>query len=208
MNKTSIIILGDFSEWYGVNRRNFYQAISKNDIEEIDVFLSSYGGEAAEALTIYDMLKGHKAKVNIYLSGVVASAATIVACAGDNIIASPSNIYMIHKASLFTFGNSDDLRYSASILDVFDEKIVSIFEKRVSNKKTLKKENIWKLLNDATWMTSETAAELGFVDTVQDFTFDFEGQQIGWGIFATDPKKIETVENYETNIKVIQSGAF
>lgn len=206
MNKTSIVILGDFADWYGTNRINFYKAISKNDIDEIDVFLSSYGGEVAEALTIYDMLKGHKAKVNIYLSGVVASAATIVACAGDKIIASPTNIYMIHKGSFWVGGNATDLRQAAEILDVFDDKIVSIYERKVTAKGKLKKETIWKLLNQSTWMTSETAADLGFVDSVEDFTFDFEGQQIGWGIFASDPKAVTTVENYETNIKVIQSA--
>ena len=68
-NKISITILGDFGAWWGTNRRSIYNAISDNSVEEIDVFMSSYGGEAAEAFVIYDMLRSHKAKVNIFLSG-------------------------------------------------------------------------------------------------------------------------------------------
>jgi ATP-dependent protease ClpP protease subunit len=206
-NKISITILGDFGAWWGTNRRSIYNAISDNSVEEIDVFMSSYGGEAAEAFVIYDMLRSHKAKVNIFLSGVVASAATIVACAGDTVTASPTNIYMIHSASIFAYGNAAELRQTSKVLDVFDEQLLNIYLKRneASGKRKIDRDAMAKMISDATWMTSDTALQIGFVDAVQDFSFDFEGQEIAYGLFASDPKEITTVQDYDTNIKVIQA---
>ena len=87
------------------------------DVEEINVFINSYGGEVAEGLAIYNALRRHKAKVKTYCDGFACSAASVVFMAGDERIMSNASLLMIHNAWMQTAGDPNQLRKDADDLE-------------------------------------------------------------------------------------------
>ena len=120
-----MLLLGEIDPWWGLNSESVYQTLRQHkNISAIDLVLSSPGGSVTDALIIYNMLKSHSAKVIVYPMGLVASAATIIASAADEIHISKQCIYMIHRSSAYASGNANELEKTAGTLRAFDELIV------------------------------------------------------------------------------------
>ena len=160
----NIMIFGEISEWWGVNSRDVYWALKDQRVSQINIFISSPGGEITEAFTMHDMLKGHPAKVTAYLVGLCASAATILACAADEAIMSNQCLYMIHRPQWGTWGESDELRTIADVLDKFENVIVATYKRKTG----MSESALHDLMEAETWFEPTEALSLGFVDKVVD----------------------------------------
>ena len=168
----NIYVFGDIGEWYNYNAKTVENALSTDEeITNIDVYISSDGGSLKEVFKMHDMLKGHPATVTAHLVGVVASAATILACAADKVIMSRQCLYMVHRAEWFAEGNADQIRKSLNTLEKFE----GIAIKAYGRKTGLDEDDIMSLMKEESWLEPEAALALGFVDELTDaISFEFD----------------------------------
>ena len=131
--------------------------------EQLIINLSSGGGEVTAASEIYTALRQMNTTVSINITGMAASAASIIAMAGDTVNISPTAQMMIHQASLRDVsGNKDDLTHLSNILDKTDQSIVQAYVDRTG----LPVDKIVKMMADETFLTAQEAVEYGFADQI------------------------------------------
>jgi ATP-dependent protease ClpP protease subunit len=129
----------------------------------VEIEIASPGGFLDEAIEIYNLLRGHARGVTARLVGLVASAATLIACAARRIVALPSSLWMIHSSSLSISGNASDLEHGAEILRKYDELLASAYAAKTGKSR----EEIRAWMEHETWMTVEEALGAGFVDAIE-----------------------------------------
>ena len=128
----------------------------------LTVWLNSPGGDVFAASQIYSMLKNHKGKVTVKIDGIAASAASVVAMAGDETLIAPTAMMMIHDPSTSAMGNKADMEKAIELLEEVKESIINAYE----TKSHLSRNKIAKLMSDETWLNAKKAHEMGFVDGI------------------------------------------
>ena len=108
------------------------------------------------------MLKEYPGNVTIKIDGIAASAASLIAMAGDNILMSPVSMMMIHNPLTMAIGNADDMQKAAAMLDEVKESIINAYELKTG----LSRAKLSHLMDDETWMNAVKAVELGFADGI------------------------------------------
>ena len=164
----TINIYGDITSWAweelgevsAVNLSKQLEALG--DVDKIDVFINSYGGEVAEGLAIYNALKRHKAKVTTYCDGFACSIASVIFMAGDERIMNESSLLMIHNAWTYAMGNSEELRKQADDLEKITQASVEAYKSHSS----LTEKEIKKLMDEETWILPTEALEYGFATSI------------------------------------------
>lgn len=120
-NEANIVIYGNISSWSWNERNTSAYNLSKQledlDVDFINIYINSYGGEVAEGLAIYNTLKRHKATVRTYCDGFACSIASVIFMAGDERIMSNASLLMIHNAWTNISGNANELRKQADDLE-------------------------------------------------------------------------------------------
>jgi len=155
------------SDWFGdgfTAKRMSAALRSIGEENDVLVNINSPGGDVFEAATIYNLLAQHKGHVTVNIIGLAASAASVIAMAGDTVKISKIGFLMIHNSWSVVMGNKDDLREAADILEKFDISILSTYASKVSIEET----KIKKMMKEETWIGADEALELGFVDEVID----------------------------------------
>lgn len=135
------------------------RAIGKNDIT---VKINSPGGDVFEGIAIYNQLVQHPGKVTVDVMGWAASAASIIAMAGDEIRMGLGTFMMVHNSWGVVIGNRHAMRESANLFDGFDAALVDIYEARTG----MPRVKIEKLMDAETFMGPSQAVENGFADIV------------------------------------------
>ena len=130
--------------------------------DSLEVNIASNGGDVFAASEIYTNLKACPGKVTVNVEGLAASAASIIAMAGDQVNMSPTAQMMIHKAWTVTQGNADDLEHDAKMMDSTDQSIVNAYERKTG----MDRNDILQLMTDETWMTAQDAVDKGFADQI------------------------------------------
>lgn len=166
--KGEIFIYGDIvsEEWFAneVTAPGFKQQLDElGNVSEIDVHINSSGGNVFEGHAIYNMLKIHKAKINIYIDALAASIASVIAMSGDTIFMHKNSFLMIHNSWIMTVGNAKELRDTADLLDKTDEASNQAYLDRALN---ISEEELKELLDAETWLTASEALEKGFIDEI------------------------------------------
>lgn len=167
-NKGEIYIYGDIvsSKWdeTDVTAVDFKNELNQlGDVSEIDVHINSAGGNVFEGHAIYNMLKMHQAKVNIYVDALAASIASVIAMSGDTIFMHKNSFMMIHNSWIMTLGNSKDLRQTADLLDKTDQSSNNAYLDKATN---LSEAELKQLLEAETWLTADEALEKGLADEI------------------------------------------
>lgn len=134
------------------------QKLDKN--AKLNIYINSGGGDAFEGKTIYNQLKRHIGEKHVYVDALAASAASVIAMAGDKIFMPKSALMMIHNPWSMGFGESKDLRKAADRLDIIRETTMDIYHERTGYDRDL----IGEMMDEETWMTSEQAIRYGFAD--------------------------------------------
>lgn len=129
-----------------------------NDVEEINVYINSYGGEVSEGLAIYNSLKRHKAKVTTITDGFACSIASVIFAAGDERLMSDTSLLMIHNAWTIAGGDSRDLRKQADDLETITQASINAYL-AISN---VEEDEIKEMMDVETWMGGSEAIEMGF----------------------------------------------
>ncbi|MDB5286989.1 MAG: hypothetical protein JWR05_1938 [Mucilaginibacter sp.] len=133
---------------------------------DVEVHISSVGGSAFDAIAIYDLLKKYPGNVTTYIDALAASAASIVAMAGKQIVMSKYALLMIHKPMVGSGGNADELLKDVQMLNVVQSRLAQIY----MDKSGLDGVTVNSLINSVTWMTADQALNLGFVDAIEDYS--------------------------------------
>lgn len=126
--------------------------------EPIDLHINSPGGSAFDGVAIYNRLKRHGGRVRVYVDGLAASAASIIAMAGDEITVSTGAEIMIHEAWGVTIGDAKDHTKQADTLTKLNGGIVDIYHERTGKPRA----EIARMMADETWMTDTEAVNNGF----------------------------------------------
>lgn len=134
---------------------NFLNQLEGN--KDVDIYINSGGGDAFAGLAIYNTLKRNPAHKTTHVDGVAASAASVIALAGDRVIIPSTAQFMIHKAWGFCIGNANEMRKFADDLDKCDESILSVYMENV--KEGVSVDTIKQLVDNSTWMTGEDAVQ-------------------------------------------------
>lgn len=143
------------------------------DIEKINLYINSIGGSIFEAISICNQLKRHKAHVTVYVDGFAASAASVIAMAGDEIIMPKNTVMMIHNPIFSEVtGNAKELRKMADDLDKIAIMAVESYLAKAGDK--LQKEALLKMLDEETYLTAEQCVEYGLADKYTDEDADMD----------------------------------
>ena len=144
-----------------ITPRQFKDELTASD-GDITVWLNSPGGDVFAANQIYTMLKEYKGKITVKIDGIAASAASVIAMAGSEILMSPVAMMMIHNPSTVIFGEESDLQSGIDMLSEVKESIINAYEQKTG----LPRNKISKMMDAETWFSSKKAVELGFADEV------------------------------------------
>ena len=134
------------------------------EIETLNIYINSPGGDVFEGNTIMNMLKRKKCTKNVYIDGLAASIASVIAMAGDKIIMPSNSMMMIHNAWTYTAGNSKDLRKLADDLDKVNASIRQAYLDKAGDK--LDEETLINLMDNETWLTAQECFDYGLCDVV------------------------------------------
>ena len=129
---------------------------------DVTVWINSPGGNVFAAAEIYTMLKDYAGKVTVKVASLAASAASVVAMAGDTVQMSPTALLMLHDPSTVAMGNARDMEKAIAALNEVKESIVNAY----AAKSGLRRGRIAELMSEETWLNAKKAVELGFADEV------------------------------------------
>lgn len=156
---------------------------SLNDFSSnsVDVHIHSYGGDAFEGIAVYNILKQSAKTINVYVDGMAASAASIIAMAGDKVLMPKNTQLMIHKAATGLFGNSKDFEKKQRQLESTNQSLIETYlESFVGSEKEL-----IQFMDDEKFFSAKEALEWGLIDEILNY----------------DSKPIERKEPVENKVK-------
>lgn len=169
-----------------------------NDTNKLNIYINSGGGSVYAGLAIYNMLKRHKAYKTVYVDGIAASIASVIALAGDKVII-PSNAYfMIHKAWTWGWGNGDEMRKLAETLDKIDEGILNTYKENLREGVDI--ETIKQMVADETWMTGEEAAKYFNIEVSESVNAAASASEYYAKYRKTPSKIVENAKGIEQDI--------
>lgn len=159
----------DGSGQYGISDKDVIAALEEaGDVDQIDVHINSGGGDVFAGVAIYEALRRHPAKKMVYIDGLAASAASVIAMAGDERHISKAGFFMIHPASGGVFGQADDMRSMADVLDKITDRIAMVYEARAGIEKARALDLMKAQKGDGTWFDADEAVAAKLATHVLD----------------------------------------
>lgn len=164
LTSADLYFYGDIvSDWWGAwtDADQYPEAIrdflKDQDGKALNIYINSGGGSVFAGLAIYNMLSRHKGFKTVYVDGMAASIASVIALAGDRVVV-PSNAFiMIHKPWAGCDGNANDFRKMASDLDAIEAGIINVYKDHLADGVDI--ETIEEMVNAETWLNGEEAAK-------------------------------------------------
>ncbi len=145
----------------GITPKQFRQELESGEGDVI-LWINSPGGNVFAAAEIYTMLRDYKGNITVKIDAIAASAASVIAMAGNTVLMSPVAMLMIHDPSTVAFGNVKDMEHAISVLTEVKESIINAYVAKTG----LTHSRISKLMENETWMNAKKAVELGFADEI------------------------------------------
>lgn len=135
---------------------------------DITVWINSPGGDCVAAAQIYNMLTNYKGNVTVKIDGIAASAASVIAMAGNTVLMSPVSMMMIHNPATAAFGDHAEMQKAIDMLAEVKESIINAY----AIKTGLTRAKLSHLMDSETWMDANKAVELGFADDITSRSAD------------------------------------
>ena len=149
--------------WYGdeVTPQLFKDELNAGN-GNITVWINSPGGDVFAAAQIYNMLRDYKGSVTVKIDGIAASAASVIAMAGNTVCVSPLAMMMIHNPATIATGEAKDMQKAIAMLNEVKESILNAYESKTG----LTRARLSHMMDDETWFNAKKAVELGFADKI------------------------------------------
>lgn len=160
-DSATLTIYDDLGAW-GVSAKDFLADLRAVNSDNVTVEINSPGGDVFAGLAIYNGLRASNKHVTVKVLGLAASAASLVAMAGDEIEMPENTMMMIHNPWSMAMGSADDLRETADVLDKIGASLVSTYAKRTGKSEA----EIKEMLDAETWLTAQEALDMGFATKV------------------------------------------
>lgn len=129
---------------------------------DITVWINSPGGDCVAAAQIYNMLMDYKGNVTVKIDGIAASAASVIAMAGTEVLMSPVSTMMIHNPATVAMGDHNEMQKAIEMLNEVKESIINAYEIKTG----LSRAKLSHLMDSETWMNANKAVEFGFADGI------------------------------------------
>ncbi len=160
---------------------------------DLTLWINSPGGNVFAAAEIYTMIRDYPRNVTVKIASIAASAASVIAMAGNTVQMSPTALLMIHDPSTIAFGNAKDMEKAIATLNEVKESIINAYAAKTG----LSRNRISKLMSDETWINAKKAVELGFADEI---LFDEKKPE------QPEPEKEEKTPEQDTSDKADEEG--
>lgn len=165
INETDLLIYGTIGLFDDENDpKEFATAVANIKAPVLNIRINSGGGDLFAGHAMYNIIKSFNGLKRVFIDGLAASAASIVAMAGDEVIMPANTLLMIHNAQTVAYGDSSNFKKLADDLDKMNSTLVAVYQQKTG----LNTQKIQKMLNNETWLTAEEALELGFATKVVD----------------------------------------
>lgn len=152
------IYIYDEISWFGIIATDIASQINDLDVEKINLHINSPGGLVFDGVAIMNLFRQHKAKVIVYVDGLAASIASVIAMAGDEIHMADNAMFMLHNPLVLMIGNAGELRKEADVLDQIKETLITSYQSHSD----LERDELALLMDDETWMDADVAITNGF----------------------------------------------
>lgn len=160
------LLIYDEIGFWGITAKDVLLALRGITAKEIQVRVNSPGGDVMDGVAIYNLLKGHGAKITVHIDGMAASIASVIALAGDEVLMADNAFFMIHDPWAITIGTAGEHRKTADVLDKVSGVILDTYMKRVE----ASREQVETWMNEETWFTADEAKDAGFIDEIAEAT--------------------------------------
>lgn len=198
-----VIYAGIGQDFWGdgsmISAKQFSDELKKVDasVNELDVRINSPGGDVFDGIAIYNRLKQHSAKKKtVYIDGLAASIASIIALAGDEIKMSEGALFMVHLPWTFAFGNRMELDNTVNRLMDVEEQMLGIYSRQTG----IDRAELKALLEAETWMSADEAIEKGFVHSKVEESIPIAASAIASPWILKKPSK------YNSEAKAVASA--
>lgn len=151
-----------FYDWMEMEATAPCDVILPDSGEPIEVIINSGGGDVYAGSEIYTALRDYPGQVTVKIVGIAASAASVIAMAGDVVAISPTAQIMIHNVSTLARGDAKALAHEARVLDGYNQSIASSYVTKTGKSM----DELLTLMGQETWFTAEQAVAHGFADKV------------------------------------------
>ena len=152
--------IGESYDGEGVTTKRISAALRNIGARDVVVNVNSPGGDFFQGVAIYNLLREHQGEVTVKILGLAASAASVIAMAGDKVQIARAGFLMIHNAWVMAIGNRNDLAEVAATLKPFDDAMAGIYASRTGEENKA----MAKLMDAETWIGGEAAIDGGFAD--------------------------------------------
>lgn len=159
-----------YDPWFdeGVGAKQFVSDLREIKASRIELHINSPGGFAFDGITMYNALRDHPAFIAVTVDALAASAASIIAMAGDELVMNRASELMIHDASGFCFGNAEDMEKTCEMLDKLSANTAAIYADRAGGTAAE-----WRdAMRDESWFSAQEAVEAGLADRVVELKED------------------------------------
>lgn len=175
---------------------------------DLTVWINSPGGDVFAASEIYNALKEHKGKITVKIDSLAASAASVIAMAGDMVYMSPVSMLMCHNPSMMLYGEVSELEQGIEFLNEVKESIINAYQAKTGLSHT----KISKMMDAETWLNAKAALDLGFCDKIL-YTEDakeaeedeiFDKSSMVTNTVAAMKKRLKTIAKEPDGIEISQ----
>ena len=165
-NDERILMLnGEISNetWFGdeITPKEFRGELNSGQ-GKVTVWINSPGGDCFAAAQIYNMLMEYPGTVDVHIDGIAASAASVIAMAGNHVAISPVGMMMIHNPATVSIGDEREMKKAMEMLSEVKESIINAYELKTG----LPRKQLSNMMNAESWMNAQKAVELGFADSI------------------------------------------
>lgn len=162
------IVASDFSKWEKEDTTasdvlDYLTTI--NEHMKLSIYINSNGGVVTEGMAIYNQLKRHKGQKTIYVDGIAASIASVLAFAGDKLVMPKSSYLMVHLPAVGVFGNKHELTRALNGLETIEKNMMDVYYENLRNESD--QEKMKEFVDRETWLTGAQASELFTVELIE-----------------------------------------
>lgn len=181
----------DETDQYPDQVKSFLDSVKGKDL---NIYINSGGGSVMAGMAIYNMIKRHSGYKTVYVDGLAASIASVIALAGDKVVIPSNSYFMIHKPWSVVGGNAEDLRKQADTLDKVEEGIMNVYADNLKNSSDL--DTIKDMVKAETWLTGLEASKYFNIEVTESIDAVACDSNM-YEKYIKVPKNL--IENYEEN---------